>query len=129
MDTPTTVRSAYRILTVKPVERRELGRYGRLLINTVSPNTFMYRNILYFYSRSSQFESRRKNRIFWKVIMVSPCSSGKFRGTTSLTPRPFPSKSFTGHRSSCQSAAHPDILTESRNTTTHKRNRMCVDWI
>jgi hypothetical protein len=50
MDTPTTVRSAYRISTVKPVERRELGRYGCLLlncslINTVSPNTF-YTSIL-----------------------------------------------------------------------------------
>ena len=127
MDTPKTMRSAYQILTVKSDEKRQLTRNGRLssnctLINPVSPNTFIYRNVLCFYSRSSQFETRPRNLIFWQVIMVSLCSSGKFRGTATLTPRPLPSKSFTGRLSSCQSAAHPEILTASRNKTTHKRN-------
>jgi hypothetical protein len=31
---------------------------------------------------------------------------------------------LTGRRSSCQSAAHSEILTASRNTTTHNWNRL-----
>jgi hypothetical protein len=48
--------------------QRQLGRYGRLLlncklINTVSPNTFIYRNILYFYSRSLVLISAEKSNL------------------------------------------------------------------
>jgi hypothetical protein len=135
MDTLTTMRRAYKILTGKSDQKRQLGRYGRILLNcnlrgTVSPNTSIYRNALDFYSRRSQSESRARNQIFWYVIVVSACFSRQISRQNLAYAAATSFHILCISSFICQTATHPQILTASRNKRhTKETDYEGVDWI